>query len=951
MKLGQTTMAVAAIAAMLVVAVAVAYALKAHKAAQAEGFESTLPDRPCAVYFTENIDACDHPKNLYQMRDNELIDRYTQLERKGNERTAEETVEYNAIKSVHADRTKVPLNGTVCKLTFKDWKEQGDAPRKIAGPASAQRGPPEHWAYCYRNDVNDAETRRVATEFGDRGAVKFDEYTDGRGDGKMHARVQFKDLGFDAVQTAYCSMMPPASLGADFPLLVGFSLTGNTITGTDVYQRSIRGGGSSITTYPDTAGSYKHFFETRQKGRSFVYTPRVVTGTVYVMGIDECSRAKVIRTEPIAFSLERFGVTDKVLVPNLASVGKEGNVINMQSIVTTYNGLLAQQRSKLAQIAGGAGGGGSTGTPLYRQGLIRSHYNIPNIYRHRDYWYGGPSANNAPDLTALMVPDNLESQAADPNIPYLTGADPHEYLRVWDGFIRIDVEDTYYFKISTDDAGDLVINGTLVAHHYGYHGADDGGVVASSIRLTVGYHKVQLRVFEWHGGHGVRYILWRRSAAGFTHLPSANLAYDANSATVQEALAGLTNINRSLGALKPYFDSATQDISTHIPEMMGKVAGKSVNSVFNQSHISSDGRVYIALGAQSVTTQNTIDEPWNNTERQDIHTAITNIATTPLSLNTPDINFSTLPVYTVSLWIKIERGFNQWRNIFYLGEKEMDRTPALWVYPDNTMRLHFRQHSSHWNNWGVDVTDTSKLPAFGEWFNYTVTANKTSVQVYINGNQVAAGSTPGSHTMVWNAGTNFGEKKRFYLNLASSYPSQNGGVHVQKVSWFNRALSPSEITNLASEVKVEYVRGRYVRLQRRSWPPGGQGQGYLNILELGGFGRNGARLSSRASLGPQYGGANVFGPQFLIDNNVRRDWWTAGSGTGLPHTTNDANSYMELDLGGMNEIASLLIENRRDCCTSRIIGTELQVLDDNRKIVWSMPIQSDQATYRYKTVL
>ena len=135
------------------------------------------------------------------------------------------------------------------------------------------------------------------------------------------------------------------------------------------------------------------------------------------------------------------------------------------------------------------------------------------------------------------------------------------------------------------------------------------------------------------------------------------------------------------------------------------------------------------------------------------------------------------------------------------------------------------------------------------------------------------------------------------------------------------------------------VAGRYVRLQRKTWPPnGGQGQGYINILEFAAYGPNGERLTASPSLWPPYGNSNSFGAHFLIRPK---------GGGGLPHTTNDPSAYMELDLQQMQEVSTIMIENRRDCCTSRILGTELQVLDASRRVVWSTMIQSDMPTYRF----
>lgn len=158
-------------------------------------------------------------------------------------------------------------------------------------------------------------------------------------------------------------------------------------------------------------------------------------------------------------------------------------------------------------------------------------------------------------------------------------------------------------------------------------------------------------------------------------------------------------------------------------------------------------------------------------------------------------------------------------------------------------------------------------------------------------------------------------------------------------------LTESDMKRVKDTVDKSFVKGRYVRLQRKEWPPGGESQGYINILELSAIGRNGNVLKATASLWPQYGDVNVFGPNFVVDKDKRADWNSGG--TGLPHTTNHPNAYIELDLGGTSDILSVVIDNRRDCCTTRIIGTELQILDTSRNIIWSKLITVDQGSYTF----
>lgn len=101
---------------------------------------------------------------------------------------------------------------------------------------------------------------------------------------------------------------------------------------------------------------------------------------------------------------------------------------------------------------------------------------------------------------------------------------------------------------------------------------------------------------------------------------------------------------------------------------------------------------------------------------------------------------------------------------------------------------------------------------------------------------------------------------------------------------------------------------------------------------------NDVPITATATISPQYLGAETFGPQLLTDTLI----------TGLPaHTTNDPNAYMELDLGSMKDISKIVIENRRDCCTSRIIGTEIQIRNSDNAVVWSSEILTDRPRYAF----
>lgn len=138
---------------------------------------------------------------------------------------------------------------------------------------------------------------------------------------------------------------------------------------------------------------------------------------------------------------------------------------------------------------------------------------------------------------------------------------------------------------------------------------------------------------------------------------------------------------------------------------------------------------------------------------------------------------------------------------------------------------------------------------------------------------------------------------------------------------------------------IPFPAGQFVRLQRKTPPPGGAADGFINILEMIAFDKDLQRIPATATLHPTPlgGDAATFGPQYVTDNTVvnRR----------IAHTTADPNAHIQLNLGGTREVKRIVIENRRD--SNRIMGTEVQLLNSAGQIVWSAPITVNQDTYQF----
>lgn len=70
----------------------------------------------------------------------------------------------------------------------------------------------------------------------------------------------------------------------------------------------------------------------------------------------------------------------------------------------------------------------------------------------------------------------------------------------------------------------------------------------------------------------------------------------------------------------------------------------------------------------------------------------------------------------------------------------------------------------------------------------------------------------------------------------------------------------------------------------------------------------------------------------VTDGNLDNFAHTACNGSDVP--------WMEVDLGAEVSISQLVVHNRKDCCTGRVVGAQLEILNKDRRVLWrSMPIK------------
>jgi len=80
-----------------------------------------------------------------------------------------------------------------------------------------------------------------------------------------------------------------------------------------------------------------------------------------------------------------------------------------------------------------------------------------------------------------------------------------------------------------------------------------------------------------------------------------------------------------------------------------------------------------------------------------------------------------------------------------------------------------------------------------------------------------------------------------------------------------------------------------------------------------------------------------------VDGNLDGNY---GSNS-VTHTKNGPNEFWMVNLQGLYRISEIKISNRTDCCSDRIVGATVQVLDPGGQVTWSTQITANQRVYQF----
>jgi len=145
----------------------------------------------------------------------------------------------------------------------------------------------------------------------------------------------------------------------------------------------------------------------------------------------------------------------------------------------------------------------------------------------------------------------------------------------------------------------------------------------------------------------------------------------------------------------------------------------------------------------------------------------------------------------------------------------------------------------------------------------------------------------------------------------------------------------SATTTTAGPSAPVLPEAQYVRVKRPSADYPGN---IINLGELEVFDKAGTNIALNATVtgGPGNHGAGPWAN--LTDGNYGN----------FAHTSGNGESFIEVDLGAVKEIAKIVISNRKSCCQDRLGGAKIVLLDGSRANVTTTPaIVSDKMKLTY----
>lgn len=839
-------------------AVAIGIMVKPHSVENFKIMQYTTEQDPkespkvdCGIYYVPEAmrPACD--QGYFNKSIVQLGARLMELNQKKTLSSAEKTEKTNIEQTIQARKnSNVPGNGYGCKITLPGLKSQvmfdftdktTMNARNDKSASGAATDSTKNWAHCYKPFDKNSDAINFANSVGSRGQITATKGTtySFADSSKYFAKVTFNKLDFNNVKNSVCAMatsqLPPTN-----DVFLGFTIDEKkVIKSFDVFsvdnQNLVRF--ESLSAVNNNNDAFGMLFELAAEDKDIYFRPKANPIVQIVnMNMDLCGKLQTITRAVTQFNLTMIGITKQFITKIPDGINFTNGV---SSIETQYNDMLKKYLSMQNKIdALKKAEADLQSTPNLIPGLTMVRYDVISG--------SPPPANNQKDMDNVWkttLKNKVVSKEPNPNFNTQNTNKPSE-MKAWEfiGYVDVPSDGNYRFKIRSDDAGELYVGeslpnttdgqraNVLVATHYGYHGTDDTGISLAGpngkgFYLKQGPNKFYVRVFDWTGWEGLM-VYWKQPDANdWTLIPEEKYMQDTNQRLTSNYGTEIDMVKKDMATLSTRMDTVnefksalTSSTRAMVESMMLQCIGRVLNVPAN--NVTALDRVYFFAGNPAINSRVKVGP----STKQVLVPDVLDLSKSYRMISTPfGINFSDLPVYSVSLWINVTGPVNQWRSILFFGASDqwgkgngkVDRTPGVWIYPSevkgaNTKVFVNIRHrvntaakpSTNSFNWGQDIYDPKTSPQYGTWFHVAYTVNKTVIQVYLNGTRVGVTDfkkTNPKYAFEWNIKTG----KKFFVGTVPdnrlSVTPKTSPIYIQKLYWYNSELKPSDIVTLSKE--------------------------------------------------------------------------------------------------------------------------------------------------------
>lgn len=281
----------------------------------------SLDKRPCALFFTSNVDACNDTTNAwYQMPFPLLEETIRNMESSGA--NANQIAQAKLVKE---ERANDQLPNGICKLQFRDWVEPTTdhtgtpLPMKHAGIENQLRGNTQNWAFCYSEGNHAQDVQQKSQRFSDGQVVFSDSYVGTPfQDGKTYGRVSFGSMRF---HDSFCAkpILSPENIPSSWIVLKPAQRSQHIES---MRFASYNSQTQSMEPYENMDVVFASLFDTVLTDKAeLVVKPRKLPAKIYYFQFDPCKRVAFMgpQQKDIDFSMIHFGASEQHVLFRSAS--------------------------------------------------------------------------------------------------------------------------------------------------------------------------------------------------------------------------------------------------------------------------------------------------------------------------------------------------------------------------------------------------------------------------------------------------------------------------------------------------------------------------------------------------------------------------------------------------------------------------------------------------------